>query len=125
MPNDLAHFAFHATDCPRAKVFYETVFQWRFMPWGPPEFWLIETSPGAVSGSLQKRQRPATGGEQTGYECTIAVADIHATAAAITAAGGHVLTAPFTIERIGTLVKFQDSEGNFVCAMQYEQGVRP
>lgn len=125
MPNDLAHFAVHATDCQRAKTFYETVFQWRFRPWGPPEFWLIETSPGAVGGSLQKRPHPPTGGGQTGYECTIAVVDIHATAAAITAAGGHLLMPPFTIERVGTLVKFQDPEGNFACAMQYEKGIHP
>lgn len=125
MPNDLAHFAIHATDCQRAKAFYETVFQWRFQPWGPPEFWLIETSPGAIGGSLQKRRQPATSGGQIGYECTIAVEDIHATAAAITAAGGQVLLPPFTIERIGTLVNFQDPEGNFACAMQYEKGIRP
>lgn len=125
MPNDLAHFAIHATDCQRAKAFYETVFQWRFQPWGPPEFWLIETSPGAIGGSLQKRRQPATSGGQVGYECTIAVEDIHATAAAITAAGGQVFLPPFTIERIGTLVNFQDPEGNFACAMQYEKGIRP
>lgn len=125
MPNDIAHFAIHADDCPRAKAFYETVFQWRFQPWGPPEFWLIETSPGAIGGSLQKRRQPAVASGQNGYECTIAVDDIHATAAAIGAAGGRVLMSPVTIERIGTLVGFHDPEGNSVCAMQYEKGVRP
>jgi predicted enzyme related to lactoylglutathione lyase len=125
MPNDIAHFAIHATDCLRAKAFYETVFQWRFQPWGPPEFWLIETSPGAISGSLQKRRQPATAGGQIGYECTIAVADIHATAVAIAKAGGTVLMSPFTIEGVGTLVNFHDPEENSVCAMQYEKGARP
>ncbi len=125
MPNDIAHFAIHATECRRAKTFYETVFQWKFQPWGPPEFWLIETSPGAIGGSLQKRPQPAVAGGQNGYECTIAVADIHATAAAITLAGGRLLLSPFTIENVGTLVGFHDPEGNSVCAMQYEPRVRP
>lgn len=124
MPNDIAHFAIHATDCQRAKAFYETVFQWRFRPWGPPEFWLIETSPGAIGGSLQKRKLPATGGGQIGFECTIAVADIHATAAAIAQAGGRLLMPPFAIEQVGTLVNFHDPEGNVVCAMQYEPRAR-
>jgi predicted enzyme related to lactoylglutathione lyase len=125
MPNDIAHFAVHADDCLRAKAFYETVFEWQFRPWGPPGFWLIQTSPGAVGGSLQKRQHPVAGRGQIGFECTISVRDIHATAAAIEKAGGKVLMAPFTIERVGTLVNFLDPEGNVVCAMQYEQGLRP
>lgn len=125
MPNDIAHFAIHADDCERAKAFYETVFQWKFRPWGPPGFWLIETSPGAVGGSLQKRQHPVAGRGQIGYECTVAVEDVRATAAAINNAGGKTLMSPFTIERVGTLVNFQDPEGNLVCAMQYEKGVRP
>lgn len=124
MPNDIAHFAIHADDCLRAKAFYETVFQWRFLPWGPPEFWLIETSSSAIGGSLQRRRQPASPGGQNGYECTIAVADIHATAAAIARAGGRLLLSPFTIEGVGTLVNFHDPEGNVACAMQYEPRAR-
>ncbi len=125
MPNNLAHFAIHATDCQRAKAFYETVFQWKFEPWGPPGFWLIQTSPGAVGGSLQKRQHPVAGRGLIGYECTISVEQVQATAAAIEQAGGKILMKPFTIERVGTVVHFEDTEGNFVCAMQYEQGLLP
>lgn len=128
MPNDLAHFAIHADDCARAKSFYETVFGWRFQPWGPPDFWLIQTSPGAVGGALQKRQKPlppAPARAMTGFECTIAVENVQATAAAITRAGGTITMAPFVIERVGTLIHFEDTEGNTVAAMQYERSVRP
>jgi predicted enzyme related to lactoylglutathione lyase len=124
MPNDLAHFAIHADDCERAKRFYETTFGWTFRPWGPPGFWLIETTKGAVGGSLQQRQHPVTGRGMTGFECTIGVDDVHATATAITKAGGTLTMKPFVIERVGTLIQFQDTEGNSVCAMQYERGVR-
>ena len=123
MPNDVARFAIHADDCERAKRFYESTFGWTFRPWGPPGFWLIETSRGAVGGSLQQRQHPVTGRGMIGFECTIGVGDVHATAAAVAKAGGTVTMKPFVIERVGTLIQFQDTEGNSVCAMQYERDV--
>ncbi len=65
MPNDVVHFAISADDCERAKKFYETVFGWKFEAWGPPGFWLIQTSPNAsVRGALQKRKAKPTGLEK-------------------------------------------------------------
>ena len=53
MPNDLDFFAINADDVPRARKFYETVFGWSFEPWGPPNFYLIDTSnEPAVKGAL-------------------------------------------------------------------------
>ena len=124
MPNDLAHFAIHADDCERAKSFYETVFGWTFEPWGPPEFWRIHTSPGAVFGALQKRSEPVSGKGMIGFECTIAVDDVAAIATAIDAHGGKVTMLAFLLEGVGTLIKFEDTEGNVVGAMQYVDGVR-
>lgn len=124
MPNDLAHFAIHADDCERAKRFYETVFGWTFQPWGPPGFWLIQTSKGAPGGSLQQRQHAVSGRGMIGFECTIGVEDVRVIAAAVEKAGGTVVMKPFLIERVGTLIQFQDTEGNSVSAMQYEKGVR-
>jgi uncharacterized protein len=119
MPNDIAHFAIHADDCQRAKAFYSNVFDWTFEPWGPPNFWRIHTSPGAVHGALQQRREPLTGTGLRGYECSIAVADAHAIAKAIEANGGTLTMPPFQIEGVGTLVMFRDTEGNSVGAMQY------
>lgn len=124
MPNDLAHFAIHADDCQRAKRFYTDVFGWRFEPWGPPNFWRIFTSPGAaVHGALQERREPVSGSGMTGFECTVGVADVRATAAAVEAAGGRLTMQPFEIDGVGTLVMFEDTEGNVVGAMQYLEGV--
>lgn len=125
MPNDLAHFAIHASDCQRAKTFYEAVFGWTFEPWGPPGFWLITTSPGAVLGSLQERQEPVSGTGMIGFECTIAVEDVAATAREVEAHGGRITLQPMEIETVGTLVMFEDTEGNVVGAMQYLEGVYP
>lgn len=124
MPNDLSHFAIHADDCTRAKRFYETVFGWSFEPWGPPDFWLIQTSPGAVRGALQRRQAPVEGRGMIGFECSISVDDVQAIAAAVTAAGGTVVLPPYTIEHVGTMIQFLDTEGNHVSAMQYVRAAR-
>ncbi len=120
MPNNVAHFAIHADDCQRAKRFYESVFGWSFEPWGPPDFWLIQTSPGALRGALQKRQEPVEGTGMIGFECTIGVDDVEATLAAIETHGGKVTLQPMVIETVGTLLMFEDTEGNRVGAMRYD-----
>lgn len=119
MPNDIAHFAIHADDCQRAKTFYENVFGWNFEPWGPPNFWRIHTSPGAIHGALQKRQKPVTGDGMIGFECTISVEDVRAIADSVVRHGGTLTMKPFEIETVGTLVMFSDTEGNVAGAMQY------
>ncbi len=124
MPNDIAHFAIHADDCERAKAFYQEVFGWTFEPWGPPNFWRIHTSPGAIHGALQERREPVSGTGTIGYECSISVADVRATAAAIEASGGTITMPPFEIEGVGTLAMFRDTEGNVAGAMQYLEGVQ-
>lgn len=123
MPNPLAHFAIHADDVERAKRFYAQVFQWSFQPWGPPGFWLISTGQSGVGGSLQSRHEPLTGSGLRGFECTLGVVDLEVTRAAIAANGGRITRPPFRIEGVGTVLAFQDTEGNQACAMQYEPGV--
>ncbi|MEZ6194546.1 MAG: VOC family protein [Planctomycetota bacterium] len=124
MPNDIAHFAIHAGDCERAKSFYESAFGWTFEPWGPPNFWRIFTSPGAIHGALQQRREPVQGRGMIGFECSISVEDIAKTVEAITTHGGKITMQPFEIEGVGTLAMFEDTEGNVVGAMQYEAGVQ-
>ena len=119
MPNDIAHFAIHADDCQRAKTFYENVFGWTFEAWGPPNFWRIHTSPGAIEGALQQRREPVTGTGTVGFACSISVDDVHAIADAIGQHGGNVTLQPYVMETVGTLIMFEDTEGNIVGAMQY------
>ncbi|HEV3122567.1 MAG TPA: VOC family protein [Isosphaeraceae bacterium] len=125
MPNNVSFFAVHADDLPRARRFYERVFQWKFQPWGPPDFFLVSTGtpddPG-IRGALQKRHELAEGKPVTCYECTISVADIEATAKAVVASGGTILMPICEIPTVGRMIKFQDPEGNVAGAMQYEPG---
>jgi predicted enzyme related to lactoylglutathione lyase len=119
-PN-VVHFAIHAADLSRARRFYERVFGWRFEAWGPPDFFRIHTGttgdPG-IEGALERRHEPLAGGS-TGFTCTIAVADVAATRRVLEEAGGKVTYAG-EIPTVGSIVQFEDPEGNVVSAMQYE-----
>ena len=118
MPADLRHFSINAEDVERARGFYERVFGWDFQPWGPPDFYLIDGA--GVGGGLQGRREIVPGARMLGVEATMAVEDVAATGAAVERAGGKVVSGPFHIETVGTLIYFEDTEGNIVGAMRYD-----
>ena len=116
MPNKLSHFAIEADDVERALAFYETVFGWRFSPWGPPGFYLIEGA--GVHGALQRRREPVPTGRK-GFECSFAVDDIDRTCSLIEGAGGRLLGPQHAIPTIGRMRQFADTEGNEAIICQY------
>src|SRR5262245_9258242 len=122
MPNNIAHFDIHADDVERCRRFYERVFGWRFEAWGPPDFYMIQTGTPAdpgIHGSVSQRKEPLAGRGRIGFECTIAVDDLAAIKAAIVAHGGKILLDDYEIVGVGTLIRFEDTEGNVACAMRY------
>jgi hypothetical protein len=123
MPAKLRHLAINADDVQRAKGFYESVFGWRFEPWGPPDYYQVNNAGEGFRGALQERRELKPGAKMLGFEATLGVKDIQATIAVVEAAGGRILTRPFYIEGVGRLVYFEDTEGNLVGAMQYDKGV--
>lgn len=122
VPANLSHFAINADDVPASRAFYEAVFGWTFSAWGPPGFFQIATGTDAepgVRGALQQRRDLVEGGTHS-PECTFAVDDVDATAAAVVAAGGTIVMERFTISGVGHLIFFTDPAGNAVGAMQYD-----
>jgi predicted enzyme related to lactoylglutathione lyase len=128
MPNNLTHFAIHAVNIDRARRFYETVFEWKFQPWGPPDFYQIRTGsdqePG-VQGALQRRRELVAGKPIFGFECTISVEDVDDIALAVEKAGGKILMEKAVIPTVGELIFFQDPEGNVVGAIRFDSAYRP
>ena len=123
-PGHLAHFAINSDDLGASRRFYAATFGWQFEPWGPPDFFHVLTADGGrpgVLGALQAR-RALDGRQSTGFECTIAVSDAGAVAAAARSAGGIVLMEPTTIAGVGELVFVLDPSGNPVGAMRYDPG---
>jgi predicted enzyme related to lactoylglutathione lyase len=123
MANNLASFAIHADDVQRCRRFYEAVFGWRFEPWGPPDFYLIHTGdehkPG-IQGLMHKRQEPRGAGGPNCFECSIAVDDLDAVSKAVARHGGRIIMEKAPVPTVGTLTKFEDTEGNVLAAMAYE-----
>jgi predicted enzyme related to lactoylglutathione lyase len=123
--NNVEHFSINADDVPRARKFYEGVFHWQFTPWGPPNFYLIKTGTDAepgIHGGLQGRREIVKGKPISTFECTIGVASIDETIAAVEANGGKIVMPKFHIPTVGTLIFFEDTEGNVAGAMQFEEG---
>lgn len=123
MSATLRHFAINADDVQRAKRFYEGVFDWRFDPWGPPNFYQVKNAGQGLFGALQERRELVPGVRMAGYEASFGVEDLKATIAAIQAGGGKIVMPPYRIEGVGELIYFEDTEGNLVGAMQYDPGV--
>jgi len=118
----LRHLAINASDVQRSKTFYETVFGWRFEPWGPPDYYQARQAGDGLIMALQARRELAPAARMLGFEATMAVDDIAAAATAIEAAGGRVVTRQIYIDGVGKLVYFQDPDGNLFGAMQYDPG---
>jgi predicted enzyme related to lactoylglutathione lyase len=122
--SQVAHFAINADDVDRARRFYEKVFGWRFQAYGPPGFYMVDEASAKATvplrGSLQKRREIVKGVPMRGFECTISVDDIDATAAALEKNGGKIVMQICTLAGIGRLLFFQDPEGNIAGAMQYD-----
>ncbi len=131
MPNNIAHFAINAADLNQARHFYENVFGWTFRPWGPPDFFQIETgdkanpqaNPG-IMGALQKRREIVAGERMTGFECTISVTSVDAAIAAIEANGGKIVMPKVAIPGVGRLIFFKDPDGNIASAMGYDPAAK-
>jgi predicted enzyme related to lactoylglutathione lyase len=117
MGTDIAHFAINADDPEVSLRFYEALFGWRFEAGGPPGFFRMERESGPIV-ALQQR-RDLGGVRMTGFECTVAVPDVGAVAAAVLAHGGRLLMERTTIPGVGDLIFFEDPAGNVAGAMQY------
>lgn len=121
MPNKLSHFAIHIDDMNRAKSFYESVFDWGFTSYGPPDFLQIksdQTENGELIGALQSRNYSPVKEKIIGLECTIGVKDIDDIIAKVSSNGGQILMPKTAIPYVGWIAKFLDTEGNLICAMQ-------
>jgi uncharacterized protein len=124
--NQLSHFAIHADDLDRARKFYSGVFGWTFHGFGGgpmAEFCQIHDAAGnllAPLGAMQSRKFNAAPQPVIGLECSFAVTDVDAVARAVEANGGQIVMPKAAIPGVGWVVKFLDTEGNLVCAVQYD-----
>ena len=101
------------------RKFYHELFDWEFNSFGPSDFFQIQ-SESQLIGDLQSRSYSPVKDKVIGFECTISVDNIDDTASKVVANGGKIVLPKTSIPTVGWIIKFLDSEGNLVCAMQYE-----
>ena len=113
----VVHFEIASDQPERAVKFYENVFGWTSQQWGEQKYWLIMTGdrkdPG-IDGAIQPRReikQPIVN--------TIQVDSIDEAIKKIKKNGGKVLTDKMDVPKVGTMVYFEDTEGNVSGAMQF------
>ena len=123
MKNKLTHFAIHTDDIERAKEFYKDVFDWGFNSYGQDDFFQIkadQSEEGELIGAIQSRSYSSVPDRIIGLECTIGVEDIDDIIEKVKGKGGQILMQKTAVPTVGWLAKFLDTEGNLICAMQYD-----
>jgi uncharacterized protein len=130
MTNQLAHFAIHADDLDRARKFYRGVFGWTFQGFGGgpmTDFCQIRDTAGdllAPLGAIQSRKFNSAPQPVNGFECSITVDDVESAARAVEANGGKIAMPKVAIPGVGWVIKFLDTEGNLVCAIQFDSAAK-
>lgn len=124
MKNKLTHFAIYIDDMERAKHFYEQVFEWGFNSYGQQDFVQIKTDQsdaGELIGAMQSRKYSPVPEKIIGLECTMGVENIDLIIERVINNNGSVLMPKTAIPHVGWIAKFLDTEGNLICALQYDQ----
>ncbi len=124
--NPVVHFEMPYDDRARMAQFYSRAFGWQMQMMGPEmgEYCVATTTesdngrptrPGEINGGFFPR-KPDWPAQVPSV--VVAVADIRAAMARVSAAGGQVLGEPMDIPGVGAYVSFTDSEGNRVSMLQ-------
>lgn len=119
----MVHFAIHVDDIKRAKNFYDGVFDWDFHSYGQDDFMQIKadkSGTGELIGAIQSRKYSPVPEKIIGLECTISVENLDDIIEKVKNNGGQVLMSKTQIPHVGWIAKFSDTEGNLICAMQYD-----
>lgn len=123
----VVHFEIHAEDPQRAINFYANVFGWQFSQWGDQPYWIIVTGPSdqpGINGGLLPRRGQIDGQAVIAYVCTIDVASLDATIAAIEANHGILALPKMAMPGVGWLAYYKDTEGNVFGVMQADPQAR-
>ena len=127
MKNKLSHFAIYTDDVSRAKDFYSKVFEWGFQSFGQQDFLQIKddnSDKGELIGALQSRNYSPIPEKIIGLECTISVENVDDIIERVKNNGGQILMKKTVIPYVGWITKFLDTDGNLICAMQYDNNAR-
>lgn len=119
MRNKVVWFEIPASDFPKAKTFYETVFDWKIELCGEDGAMAYTTAvdkdqnpiePGGINGGFYKRK-----GKDEYPSVVVQTESIDKTLKAIETGGGKVVTPKHSIGEWGFMADFADPEGNVIA----------
>ena len=130
--NRVVHFEIHAADPKRAIAFYSGLFNWKFQPYGPPDFyWLVTTgedgTPGINGGLIKRMGANPDANAPTpviAYVGTIDVENLDKTGAAVMAAGGVAALAKQVIPGVGWTAYYKDPDSNIFGLFQADKNAK-
>jgi uncharacterized protein len=118
----VCHFEIPASDPERAVAFYKNVFGWKIEKWpGPMEYWMVTTGEEGtcgINGGLMRNTNVKT------TTNTIGVESVDNAVAAVTKAGGTLVTPKTPIPTIGYFAYLTDTEGNLFGVMQADPNAK-
>jgi uncharacterized protein len=118
----VVHFEIPADNPERAAAFYKKAFGWKIEKWpGPMDYWMVNTGPdGApgINGALMKK------GDVSNTTNTIGVESLDKAVAAVTGAGGKLITPKTPVPTVGYFAYCQDTEGNLFGVMQFDPNAK-
>jgi predicted enzyme related to lactoylglutathione lyase len=106
------YIEFAATDVAKAKLFYETVFGWSFLDYGP-DYSSFDRNTAGINGGFYKADAHDAQ-PKTAPLIVIYSSDLQATQDAVIAAGGTVVVPTFDFPG-GRRFHFDDSVGNVLA----------
>lgn len=121
----VVHFEIHADNPERAIRFYQSVFEWEFIPFpGTDEYWFIKTGESGqtgIDGGLVRRRGPVDGTAIIAYVCTVSVDRLDRYMMKVRASGGQQAVAKRAVPGIGWLAYAKDTEGNVFGLMEPDE----
>ena len=75
-------------------------------------------------GATQSRKYSPVPEKAIGFECTIGVENISVVIDRLTENGGQFLMPKTAMPYVGYIAKFLDTEGNLICAREYDNAAR-
>ena len=114
LSNPVGWFEIYVEDMPRAKAFYESVFQVTLerLPTQVPELWAFPMVPGGSGSGGALVRMPGFPVGQNSVLVYFSCADCAVTAERVVAAGGRVQRPKFSIGQHGFIALVYDTEGN-------------
>lgn len=103
----ISYIEFGVTDPPATRAFYEEAFGWQFNDYGPMYSGIQAADGASEVGGLNPNAEPSN----TGSLVLIFSTDLDATLAAVEAAGGIIVEAPYGFPG-GRRFEFMDPSGN-------------